>query len=73
MLDWQDRMFAFDYDSSGKVYHLVAYRRGNGAIFILKNDRENKSFVPVDVEGGAGNGIGGHGIKSDMDTVFAFD
>jgi len=73
MLDWQDRMFAFDYDSSGKINRLVAYRRGNGAIFILKNDPGNKSFVPVYMEGRPRNGIGGYGIKSDMDTVFAFD
>ncbi len=32
-----DRAFAFDYDGSGRSDHLVLYRPGSGAIFILKN------------------------------------
>jgi hypothetical protein len=30
-----DRAFAFDYDSSGDLDHLVLYRPGAGAIYIL--------------------------------------
>jgi hypothetical protein len=33
-----DRVFAFDYDSSGKTDHLVLYRPGTGTIFIIKKD-----------------------------------
>jgi spore germination protein YaaH len=31
-----DRAFAFDYDGSGKLDHLVVYRPGTGTIWILK-------------------------------------
>lgn len=30
-----DRAFAFDYDHSGKLDHLVLYRPGEGTIWIL--------------------------------------
>jgi len=32
-----DRVFAFDYTSSGKLDHLVLYRPGTGTIWILQN------------------------------------
>jgi hypothetical protein len=32
-----DLAFAFDYDHSGKLDHLVLYRPGTGTIWILKN------------------------------------
>ena len=31
-----DRVFAFDYDGSGKLDHLALYRPGTGTIWILK-------------------------------------
>jgi hypothetical protein len=31
-----DQAFAFDYDSSGKLDHLVLYRPGTGTIWILR-------------------------------------
>jgi DNA-binding winged helix-turn-helix (wHTH) protein len=33
-----DRAFAFDYDHSGKLDHLVLFRRGAGVLRILAND-----------------------------------
>jgi hypothetical protein len=36
LADPADRAFAFDYNSSGKLDHLVLYRPGSGTIWILK-------------------------------------
>jgi hypothetical protein len=67
-----DQAFAFDYDSSGKLDHIVLYRPGTGAIFILKNSGGN--FTPViPPQGDPGNGIGGYDLKSPADRAFAFD
>lgn len=66
-----DRIFAFDYTHSGKLDHLVLYRPGSGAMFIL----ENKSgvFYPVYKQGAPGSGIGGYDLRSPADHAFAFD
>ena len=66
-----DSVFAFDYDSSGKLDHLVLYRPGTGTIWILKNTGGN--FTAVYAQGSPGNGIGGYDLKSAADRVFAFD
>jgi DNA-binding winged helix-turn-helix (wHTH) protein len=62
-----NQAFAFDYDHSGKLDHLVIYRPGTGTISILKNTGGN--FTPVY----AGGGIGGYDLKSPNDRAFAFD
>ncbi|KAJ5284206.1 hypothetical protein N7505_002186 [Penicillium chrysogenum] len=66
-----DRVFAFDYDHSGKLDHLVLYRPGTGTIWILKNS--DGVFQHVYQQGDPGNGIGGYDLKSSADRVFAFD
>jgi len=66
-----DRAFAFDYDSSGKLDHLVLYRPGTGIIWILKNRSGN--FTPIYAQGDPGSGIGGYALKSPADRAFAFD
>lgn len=66
-----DRAFAFDYDHSGLLDHIVLYRPGTGTIWILKND--NGTFTPVYQQGDPGNGIGNYDLKSPADRVFAFD
>jgi hypothetical protein len=71
-----DRAFAFDYDGTGKLDHIVLYRPGKGAIFIVKNDKGN--FSPVYSQGDPGpgqygNGIGGYDLRSPNDRAFAFD
>ena len=66
-----DQAFAFDYDGSSKLDHLVLYRPGTGAIFILKNS--GGQFTPVYAQGAPGNGIGGYDLKSTADQAFAFD
>ena len=66
-----DRGFAFDYDGSGKLDHLVFYRPGHGAAYILKND--GGTFAPVFSQGEGGHGIGGYDLLSAADQGFAFD
>ena len=66
-----DRAFAFDYDSSGKLDHLALYRPGTGTIWILRN--QNGNFIPVYQQGDPGIGIGGYDLKSTADLAFAFD
>ncbi len=66
-----DRAFAFDYDSSGKLDHLVFYRPGSGAIYILKNI--SGVFSAVYAQGDPGSGIGGFDLKSPADRIFALD
>src|SRR5438128_890426 len=66
-----DRAFAFDYDGSGKLDHLVLYRPGTGTIWILKNN--GGAFSPVYAQGDPGSGIGGYDLKRASDQIFAFD
>jgi hypothetical protein len=67
LLSEADRAFAFDYDSSGKLDHLVLYRPGEGAIYILKRSAED--FTPVYAQ----KGIGWFGLDNLVDDVFAYD
>jgi DNA-binding winged helix-turn-helix (wHTH) protein len=62
-----DLAFAFDYDQSGKLDHLVLYRPGAGYFWILKNS--SGTFRPVYT----GNGIGGYDLMSGADRIIAFD
>jgi DNA-binding winged helix-turn-helix (wHTH) protein len=62
-----DRIFAFDYDHSGKPDHLFLYRPGTGLVSILRNSRG--VFTPVY----AGTGVGGYDLMSWRDRAFAFD
>ena len=66
-----DQGFAFDYDSSGKLDHLVFYRPGRGALFIIRHD--DKGFSPVYAQGAPGKGIGGFDLSGAQDKVFAYD
>ena len=66
-----DRIFAFDYDHSGKLDHLAMYRPGTGTFWILKNS--GGAFSPVYHQGDPGSGIGGYDVKSGADQAFAFD
>jgi hypothetical protein len=45
LADPADRVFPFDYDHSGKLDHLVLYRPGQGACYILQN--AGGTFSPV--------------------------
>lgn len=64
-----DRGFAFDFDHSGKMDHMVFYRPGYGAISIARNNN-NGSFSPVY---GPTTTIGGFDLRSPNDHLIAFD
>jgi hypothetical protein len=66
-----DRAFAFDYDSSGKLDHIVLYRPGTGTIWILAQN--GRTWSPVYQQGDPGNGIAGYDLKSTADRAFALD
>jgi uncharacterized protein YjbI with pentapeptide repeats len=71
-----DRVFAYDYDGTGKLDHLVCYRPGTGTIWILKkvsDDNSPAAFSPVYQQGDPGGGIGGYNLASPADRVFAYD
>ncbi|KAK5704892.1 hypothetical protein LTR97_002003 [Elasticomyces elasticus] len=67
-----DRAIAFDYDSSGNLDHLIFYRPGRGAIFIIKRSGAGE-FASVYAQGDGGSGIGGFYLRSAADRLFAFD
>ncbi|MEV6300042.1 PASTA domain-containing protein [Actinoplanes sp. NPDC051861] len=69
--DDRDEAFAFDYDHSRKLDHIVIYRPGTGTIWILKN--ADGKFTPVYQQGDPGSGIGGYDLRRDNDRVIAFD
>jgi hypothetical protein len=71
LLALEDRAFAFDYNSSGKLDHLVLYRPGhpgNQAFYILRN--QGGQFSPVFA---SQTGIGGYDLLALEDRAFAFD
>lgn len=63
-----DRIIAFDYNSSGKMDHLLLYRRMSGRVMILKNT--NGVFTQVY---NSPSGIGGYPVIEPRDEVIAFD
>ncbi|KAK7431783.1 hypothetical protein QQZ08_001723 [Neonectria magnoliae] len=67
-----DRMFAFDYNRSGRIHHLELYRPGTGTFWILRRDTDGK-LSPVYQKGDPGNGIGGYDLRRKGDRAFAFD
>jgi hypothetical protein len=67
-----DKAFAFDYNSTGKLDHIVLYRPGSGACFIVKPDARGK-FAPVYKQIDGGSGIGGYDLRNVSDQAFAFD
>lgn len=67
----QDRVLAFDADNSGRDDHLVLYRPGSGAIFIVKNF--SGEFLAVWHQGESGQGIGDYDLKNRNDIAFGFD
>ena len=65
--DSTEQAFAFDYDHSGKLDHLVVYRPGHGEVVILKNVGGAFSQVYE------GQGLGGYDLKSPNDRMLALD
>jgi hypothetical protein len=71
----EDRALAFDYNGTGKLDHLVFYRPGKGACFVIKRQAPGNNFqaLPGLKEGDPGGGIGGYDLARPEDRVFAFD
>lgn len=67
----QDKVFGFDADDSGRDDHLVLFRPGSGAIFIVKNF--SGEFLAVFHQGDSGQGIGQYDLKDRNDMAFGFD
>ena len=63
-----DRAFAFDWDHSGKLDHIVLYRPGAGMLWVMKNS--NGVFSPVYR---TSEGLGSYDLSSPSDRVAAFD
>ena len=68
-----DRVFAFDYECSGKLDDLVLYRPGTGIVWILQNDASKPGNFTKVYASAPGAGIGGYDLMSSADRVFAFD
>jgi hypothetical protein len=72
-----DRVFAFDYESVGKLDHLVFYRPGKGAIYVLKKKADENDFEATGLAIGASGNPGGFGggwkLTDPNDRAFAFD
>jgi hypothetical protein len=68
-----DRAIAFDYNSVGKLDHLMFYRPGRGACYIVKRTADGKGFEAL--PGAQGDPGGGLilDLKNPADRAFAFD
>ncbi|KAJ7756630.1 hypothetical protein B0H16DRAFT_1224851, partial [Mycena metata] len=70
-----DKSFGLDFLSTGKLDHIVLYRPGTGAIFIL-NPARQAVVGPFRTHSDAllsGSGFGGFDLSSPADLAFAFD
>jgi subtilisin family serine protease len=67
-----DRVIAFDYNSSGRMDHLVLYRAGTGTVWILRKNASGQ-WSAVYQQGDPGAGIGGYDLKSSADRIVAVD
>jgi hypothetical protein len=69
-----DRAFAFDFNSTGKLDHIVLYRPGEGAFWIAEREATNPTgWKGVYTIGQRANGIGNYDLSSSDDRAFAYD
>jgi hypothetical protein len=66
-----DQIITYDYGSTGHLDHLICYRPGEGAIFILEND--NGTFKPKYQQGDPGQGISKFDLSKTEDRILAYD
>ena len=67
-----DHVIAYDYSGTGKLDHLVCYRPGAGAIFILKkagDDHSPGAFAAVYHQGDPGQRIGSCNLADSKDRA----
>jgi len=68
-----DRLFAFDYDSSGKPDYLVATRAGAKLAWVLRNDGMVAGSSQFGATYVSNVGLGGYDMASTADQAFAWD
>ena len=70
-----DRAFAFDWEGTGKMDHIVLYRGGGERLFsVVGRDNETGGFRTVWTTAvGAGAGVGGYDLADPRDVAFAYD
>ena len=79
--DAADRIIAYDYGNTGHLDHLVCYRPGHGAVYIVKKASDANRpdmFTSVYSQGqpGAsapGGGIGGWDLTQPEDRIIGYD
>lgn len=64
-----DQVVPFDYDHSGKLDHLVAYRPGTGIVHIVKHNPDDTYTTIFS----STTGIGGYDLKSAADRIVPYD
>lgn len=69
LAETRDQLLAYDYDYSGKLDHLVAYRPGTGIIRIVKHNANNTYTTIVT----STTGIGGYNLMGATDRIVALD
>ena len=68
------RGFAFDFDSSGKLDHLVFYCPGEQIVYIFKSNGDGTFTQRYPTQANpVGTGIGGYNLVVSSDQGFAFD
>ncbi|WP_370614377.1 hypothetical protein [Mumia sp. Pv 4-285] len=72
-----DRVIAYDLEGTGKLDHLVLYRPGKGAVYIVRRDSQGGgqpfTFTAVYQQPQGGSGIGGFDLTEPQDRIIAFD
>jgi hypothetical protein len=69
LADTRDQIVPFDYDHSGKLDHLVAYRPGTGSVNIVKHNADD-TYTTIFANTG---GIGGYNLMNEADRIVPFD
>jgi Trypsin len=69
LADPGDQVVPFDYDHSGQLDHLVAYRPGTGIIHIVKHNADD-TYATIFT---STTGIGGYNLASTADRIVPFD
>ncbi|MFJ8578395.1 hypothetical protein [Micromonospora sp. NPDC093277] len=69
LADVRDQVVPFDFDHSGKLDHLVAYRPGTGIIHIVKHN-VGDTYTTIFTSSA---GIGGYNLANAADRIVPFD
>jgi hypothetical protein len=70
--EWRDLIIAYDFFGNGHLDHLICYRPGTGAIFIIENDNGTFKALP-NAQGDPGNGISKFDLSQNQDRIISYD